>query len=129
MDNTIEFDNVPDGELYKWENPGQIITGVLKSYKAQPDRGKGPGNVYEVLCKEGMYTFFAPSLLHKKLQNVTIGDIVQIKYESVSKTNTGNTLKNFSVGRKSATPEVLEKLGITQAGNTDEFENLDDTHF
>lgn len=112
MSSEIEFDVIPDGELYKWEQAGQTVTGILKNYTAQPDRGKGPGNVYEVQTKEGLVTFFAPSLLHRKLQNVKIGDIVQVKFTAITKTNNGNTLKNFEVGRTAPTPEKLRAMGI-----------------
>jgi len=122
----INYDNVVDGELTKFEQPGIVIEGILQSYKAQRDTGKGPGNVYEVRTKQGVAAFFAPTLLHKKLSTVAIGSIVKVTYVSQTKTANGNTLKNFDVKHAPATEDNLKALGIEILKATDEEAAKDD---
>lgn len=111
----LGLDKVEGGELTKWpaEQAGKIkIVGVLKSYKNQPDSGKGEGHVYEVKTKNGIQAFFAPTLLHKKLSEIAIGNIVSIAFTHVSKTSTGNPLKHFDVAHGKPTEERLKAIGL-----------------
>lgn len=108
----IEFSKVKDGELYKWEKVGQKIVGQLKSYTPTPDRGKGPGHVYEVQTKEGLLPFFASILLHKKLKNIPIGKIVSIEFVSTERTSSNNTVKVFEVAFAEPTEQNMKDLGI-----------------
>lgn len=108
----INYEDVIDGELVKFEAPGLVIEGILQSYRAQRDMGKGPGHVYEVKTKAGVAAFFAPSLLHKKLSSIQVGSIVKITYVSQTKTANGNTLKNFDVKHAPANEVNLKALGI-----------------
>ena len=127
----INYEDVIDGELTKFEQPGMVIEGILQSYKAQRDTGKGPGHVYEVRTTKGVAAFFAPTLLHKKLSGIKIGSIVKITFVSVSKTANGNTLKNFDVKHAPATEANLKAIGL-QILNTvsdedkakDDFDNM-----
>lgn len=117
---TIKFTTVADGELYKWTEPGQKVEGLLQSYKNQ-STSKGEGHVYEVKTKEGVVAFFAPSLLHQKLQTIPTGRVVSIEYLKEEKTNTGNTIKRFNVGHAEATEANLKVLGI------EVFEKVEDS--
>ena len=92
------YNTVVDGELFKWEKPGDSVEGILQAYTAKPDTGKGEGHVYEVKTKLGVAAFFAPSLLQKKLSGIPLNSLVKITFESVSKTAVGNPLKHFNVG-------------------------------
>lgn len=113
MSKEISYDEVVDGELFKWEKEGTILEGILQSYSPRKDTGKGPGHLYEVKTNKGVAAFFAPTLLHKKLAGVPIGSIVKITFTKISKTANGNTLKNFTVGHAKATEANLKSLGIT----------------
>lgn len=112
VENGVEMEVIEDGELLRWNQVGTKVVGVLRSYTPRKDTGKGPGHVYEVQTKEGIVPFFAPSLLHKKLKNIAIGNIVSIKYTQESKTGVGNTLKHFEVGTAKPTEGNLKSLGL-----------------
>lgn len=109
----IKYDNVVDGELFKFDTVGVSLEGVLLSYNFRKDTGKGVGNIYEVKTKNGVAAFFAPSLLHKKLSGIPLGSVVKITYDKLSKTANGNSLKQFTVGHTAATDAVLNALGIS----------------
>lgn len=108
----INYEEVLDGELVKFDKEGMVIEGILQSYRPQRDTGKGPGHVYEVKTKRGVAAFFAPSLLHKKLAAIAIGSIVKITFTKVTKTANGNTLKNFNVQHAPASEANLKAVGI-----------------
>lgn len=107
----IKFNKVEDGELLKWEKPGVKLLGILKSYKEQKT-AMGQGHVYEVQTKDEIVPFFAPSLLHKKLQNIGIGNIVSIEYLKKTRTGAGTDLKHFDVGFAEPTEANLKSAGI-----------------
>jgi hypothetical protein len=109
----MALSEIETGELYEWKNPSKDIDieGVLKSYKEQTTP-KGVGNVYDVRTKNGVVPFFAPQLLHEKLQDATIGDVVQITYTKLDKTNSGNDLKLFKILRGEANEDNLKMVGL-----------------
>lgn len=111
MSEGINFKKVEDGELLKWETPGAKLLGVLKSYKSQRT-AMGDGHVYEVQTKDALVPFFAPSLLHKKLKDVSVGNIVQIEYIKKTKTAAGTDLKHFEVQFAKPTEANLKAAGI-----------------
>ena len=127
--NDVNYEEVVDGELFKWEKEGATLEGLLQSYSPRKDTGKGPGHLYEVKTKSGVAAFFAPSLLHKKLSGIPVGSIVKITFTKITKTANGNTLKNFTVGHAKATEANLKALGITilvdeDAKLNDEFDKM-----
>lgn len=107
----INFNTVEDGQLLKWENVGTKLVGILKSYTSRPTR-MGEGHIYEVQTKDGITPFFAPSLLHKKLQNVSVGYIVSIEYTKKTKTGSNTDLKHFNVGWAKPSEANLKAMGI-----------------
>ncbi len=113
----LDFQTVEDGQLCKWETVGTKIVGVLKSY-AFRRTNKGDGNVYEVQTKNGLIPFFAPSLLHKKLKSIAIGNIVSIEYTGKTKTQGGNDLKHFDVKFTKPTEANLKAIGVEMFDNT-----------
>ena len=108
---TIKYTQVEDGELFKWDKVGKKIEGVYKRYKLQKT-SKGDGHVYEIQTKDGLIPFFAPSLLHDKLQTIPQGKIVSIEFTETSKTGGGNDLKHFIVQHAEALEINLKALGI-----------------
>lgn len=112
MSDEIQYEDVMDGELTKFEQEGTKVEGQLQSYKEQPNTGKGIGHVYEVKTKDGVSAFFAPSLLHKKLSGVPMNSIVKIVYVKQTKTANGNTLKHFDVKYAPATEANLKAVGL-----------------
>lgn len=102
---------VTGGELVKFTEKGQKVEGVLINYE-QKQTAKGIGNVYEVRTKTGVAAFFAPSLLHKALKLVPIGNIVRITFLETTKTNAGNPLHHFDVKQAPASEANLKMLGI-----------------
>ena len=127
MSNAVDYDKtVQDGELQKWGEPGTVVEGVLYSYSSR-DTSKGKGNLYEVKTATGLVPFFAPSLLHKKLREVSLNNLVRIEYIKETKTMTGNPLKHFEVQWTKATPDKLKALGIDLYDNDVETEvSVDD---
>jgi len=107
----LGLDSVKDGELLKWETIGTKVVGVLKSYTPRRT-AMGDGHIYEVKTKEGTVPFFATMLLHKKLRDVPIGNIVSITYVKKTKTGGGTDLKHFEVSQGKATPERLAAIGV-----------------
>lgn len=108
----INWNSIPDGELTKWDVEGKTIEGVLINKKEQPNTGKGPGHIYEVQTKDGIATFFAPTILHQKLERLPIPTAVRIKLAKIDKTKTGNTLKLFNVDHAPADENTLKMMGI-----------------
>ena len=108
----VNWNTVPDGELFKWEKAGLVVEGVLINYRRQRDTGKGAGNIYEVQSKDGIVTFFAPSLLHQKLEKLPRPYAVRIELKEITKTKTGNTLKVFEVKSAPADEATLKIMGI-----------------
>lgn len=110
----MALNEVETGEIYKFEEPSEDVDveGVLKSYKTQ-QTANGEGHVYEVRTKDGVVPFFAPTLLHDKLEGENnIGSVVQITYEELGKTNAGHDLKHFKVLKGEATEENLKLVGL-----------------
>lgn len=112
MSKDVNYEEVVDGELFKWEKEGTVLEGLLQAYSPRKDTGKGPGHLYEVKTNKGVAAFFAPTLLHKKLAGIPVGSIVKITFTKITKTANGNTLKNFTVGHAKATEANLKALGI-----------------
>jgi len=113
----LGLEQVKDGELQKWDTIGTKVVGVLKSYTPRKT-AMGEGHVYEVKTKDGTVPFFAPSLLHKKLQDIAVGNIVSIEYTKKTKTGGGTDLKHFEVLQGKPTPERLKALGIEMTDET-----------
>lgn len=105
------LETVVDGELTKFDNPGVVVYGILKNYKVQQTK-KGVGHVYEVKTKNGVSAFFAPQLLHEKLQTIKMGRVVKITYLGIKQSNSGNDYKTFEVKNGAVTPESLAAAGI-----------------
>lgn len=124
----MALNEVETGELYKFEKPSDKVDvqGVLKSYKEQPS-ANGIGHVYEVRTKNGVVPFFAPTILHDKLEgDKNIGNVVQITYTELGKTNSGNDLKLFKVLKGEATEENLKLVDLeVEMEEVDEKENID----
>lgn len=124
---SISYEKVEGGELFKWDEEGKHLEGVLINYEARPDTGKGPGRLYEVKTAKGTISFFAPVILHKKLKDLPRPSIVDITLSEISKTKIGNTLKLFEVKTAPATDENLKLIGIeikkTVSGE-DDLENF-----
>lgn len=118
-----QFEEVKDGALFKWEQPGAHVRGVLENYKSQ-NTAMGEGNVYNVKTKDGIVAFFAPMLLHQKLQSIAIGMVVDITYEKVTKTASGTTLKHFKVGFAKPTEALLKSIGLDMFNQVED----DDLH-
>lgn len=124
----IEYETVVGGDLFKWDNEGKQLEGVLMSYTHKRDTGKGPGHVYEVKTNKGTVAFFAPFLLNKQLKDLPIPSIVDITLSEIGQTKTGNTLKIFTVKHAPATEENLKLLGIEirkqEVEDKDEFDGM-----
>ena len=113
----LDLDQVKDGELLKWDTIGTKVVGILKSYTPRRT-AMGEGHIYEVKTKEGTVPFFSTMLLHKKLRDVPIGNIVSITYTKKTKTGGGTDLKHFEVAQGKATPERIAALGIEMFDET-----------
>lgn len=122
---TVKYETVEDGELLKWDKEGVKLEGVLLSYRTQQGP-KGEGHIYEVKTKDGISPFFAPSLLHKKLQTVAIGNVVSIHFTKITKTGGGNDLKHFDVGHAAPTEANLKAVGVEMLSKVGEEEKDDD---
>lgn len=120
----IKYNTIEDGELLKWEKEGTKVEGVLQSYRTQKTP-MGEGNVYEVKTKDAVVPFFAPSLLHKKLQSVPIGYVVSIEYTKKTKTGSGTDLKHFEVGYAEPTEANLKAVGVELLKKVEDDEDDD----
>lgn len=110
---TIKYDEVLGGSLVKWDKIGTVVEGLLVRKEERPSTGMGMGHIYEIKTKAGTVAFFAPTMLHKKLDGLPVATtVVRIEYTQEGKTKTGNTLKLFTVGSAPASEENLKTLGI-----------------
>ena len=121
MTKTDGYEEVSSGELVKWTTVGQELEGRLVTYEER-STSQGPGQLYEVENGDGIFPFFAPTILHKQLQRIPAdgSSIVKIVYESEGKTNAGNPLKHFKVFKKPATEAALKALGV------EDYEEVED---
>lgn len=119
----INWNTVPDGELLKWDVAPKVVEGVLISKKTQRDVGKGPGHIYEVQTKNGIVAFFAPTILHQKLERLPIPTCVRVTLTEISKTKTGNTLKLFKVDNAPVEEATLKIMGIELLKNDEETDD------
>lgn len=108
---TINFNKIKDGELLKWDKVGVELIGVYFSYREQ-NTANGVGHVYEIKTSDGLVPFFAPTLLHRKLQSIAQGNIVSIKYTKEGKTVAGNSLKHFDVGWVEPNEANMKEIGL-----------------
>lgn len=128
---SVDYKDVVGGELTKWEEDGKAaigktVEGILINYEKKAT-SKGDGHLYEIRTSTGVVAFFAPMLLHKKLQNVPVGSIVLIKLTEESKTNSGNMIKHFDVRFAAATKANLAAIGVeigaaTVGGSDDDID-------
>ena len=109
----IDYEEIKDGELQKWDKKGIVVEGILLSYTPR-QTSKGEGHVYEVKTAALILPFFAPQLLHKKLQNIPTGKIVKITYTGETQTAGGNTVKHFDVLHADPTEANLNQIGVQQ---------------
>lgn len=102
---------VETGDLFKWDEEGKTLSGQLHNYEEQ-EGPKGVGHVYEIKNKDGIIPFFAPSLLHKKLKSVEIGEIVGIQFTGERETKNGNDVKEFHVTSAANNNTNRERVGL-----------------
>lgn len=107
----IQFEEVSEGELFKWETPGTNVRGVLEKYE-YTKLPKGMAHLYTIRTKKGKIIFPAQVILRAKLEDIPIGYIVDITYNGEKTTITGNEAKQFSVGKTKPTEAYLKALGI-----------------
>lgn len=109
----MAFEEIETGELYSWDDPSDEIDleGVLKDYGKQ-STSQGEADRYEVETADGIIPFFAPSILHDKLQRANMGDVVKITFTETEKTNSGFDLKKFKVLTSEPTDEAIEAVGL-----------------
>ena len=108
---SLNFNKIEDGELLRWEKVGVKVVGVYISYREQ-NTANGIGHVYEMKTKDALVPFFAPTLLHRKLQGIATGNIVSIEFVEQTKTGAGNPLKHFDVGWVEPNEANLKAIGV-----------------
>lgn len=124
----MPFNEVKTGDLHSWDEPNEdevAIQGVLQDYEVT-DTSKGEADRYEVMTAGGAVPFFAPTILHDKLQRIGIGSLVKIYFTGVDTTNSGNDLKQFKVLEAEANDENLEEVGLDPEDFNDDSDGFDD---
>ncbi len=128
-DNEVDYDEVEDSALVKWEKVGMVVEGVLDAYNER-NTVNGVGHVYDVETEEVVKAFFAPTLLHKKLQSVIrtkgIGCIVKITYTKKDKNSAGQDLKLFDVGSAEPNEANLKAIGLESRYKEESGEEVGD---
>jgi hypothetical protein len=112
--NDIDWDQESSGgDLYKWEKPGQKVTGVYMN-KRSVNTKLGAMIVYDLLTATGQIAVpGTKSLKDQMAQYPANGSlIVQMEFTEEVKGNFPNPFKKFTVRVKQVSEEVLEKLGI-----------------
>lgn len=122
----MAFEEIETGDLYSWDDPSDEVDleGVLTDYGKQ-NTSQGVADRYEIETADGLVPFFAPSILHDKLQRASIGDVVKITFTDTEKTNSGFDLKKFKVLTSEQTDEALEEVGL----DPEDFEEEDGDGF
>jgi translation initiation factor IF-1 len=123
----MAFDEIKTGDLYEWDDPSEEIDieGILQDYEVT-NTSKGEADRYEVQTKDGVIPFFAPTILHDKLQRINMGDVVKIAYTELDKTNAGNDLKKYKVMAAEPTADNLEEVGLEPEDLEDDDDGFDD---
>lgn len=102
------------GAMYKWEKPGQEVTGVLMGRRIVNTK-LGAVTVYDVLTKEGEVAVPGTKGLNDSMKRYPANGtlIVKIKFEEEKKGNFPNPFKVFTVKYAKADEARLKALGIT----------------
>lgn len=102
------------GELYKWEKPGQKVTGVLLN-KRIVNTKLGAMTAYDLLTKEGEVVVPGTKGLNDSMKRYPANGslIVQIEFVEEKKGNFPNPFKVFTVKYAKADEARLKALGIT----------------
>jgi len=123
----MSFNEVKTGDLHSWDEPSEdevAIQGVLQDYEVT-DTSKGEADRYEVMTADGAVPFFAPTILHDKLQRIGLGSLVKIYFTGVDQTNSGNDLKQFKVLEAEMDEDNLEEVGLDPEDFKEDEDNED----
>jgi hypothetical protein len=125
----MSFNEVKTGDLHSWDEPNEdevAIQGILQDYEVT-NTSKGEADRYEVKTPDGTVPFFAPTILHDKLQRIGLGSLVKIYFTDIDTTNSGNDIKQFKVLEAEVNNENLEEVGLDpEEVNGDDDDGFDD---
>lgn len=113
-DGSIDWEQESSGgELYKWEKPGQKITGVLSGRRVVNTR-LGAMTVYDMLTAKGEVAVPGTKSLNEQMKRYPANGsfIVEIEFTKEVKGNYPNPFKQFTVRVASSTEARLKALGI-----------------
>ena len=83
-------------QLWKPEAEGDEIRGIYK----EKTRGQYGKDVYYLECDDGVYDVFSTTILEQKMRGCNPGDEIKIRYDGETETQSGRTMKGFTVFRK-----------------------------
>jgi len=101
------------GELFKWEKPGQKVTGVLAGKRVVKTK-LGDMFLYDVKTKDGEVAVPATKSLRETMRRYPADGsmIVEIEFTEEKKGNYPNPFKVFTVRNARVSEERLKALGI-----------------
>lgn len=101
------------GELYKWEKPGQKVTGLYTNRRVVNTR-LGAMTVYDVLTSKGEIAVPGTKSLNEQMKRYPHDGkfIVEMEFTKEVKGNYPNPFKQFTVRAAMATEARLKALGV-----------------
>jgi hypothetical protein len=83
---------IGDGQFHKWETPGDELEG---RWAGTHEGRYGPLGTVD--ARDGLFTFPLPAALRDRLQRVSIGGEVLIRYTGLQTSKAGRVFKAFDV--------------------------------
>lgn len=95
------WDDIPSGDFYQWENPGEVLTGdvIAKIIDKDFNQNPCPGLTIRTDDGEEVRLTAGQAQLKAKLLEAkpAVGDRIKITFTGIEKRSGGKTLKNFEV--------------------------------
>lgn len=105
MPNNDPWDDIPKGDFWTWENPGEFLAGDIISKTIDEDFNGKPAPCLGIRQDDGtevLLTAGQAQLKAKLLEaKPAVGDRIKITFTQVEKRGGGKTLKHFEVQLKS----------------------------
>lgn len=105
MPNNDPWADIPAGDFYVWENPGEVLTGdvIAKIIDKDFNGGPCPGLTIRLDDGEEIRLTAGQAQLKAKLLEAKpqVGDRIRIAFTGIEKRSGGKTLKQFEVSIKS----------------------------
>lgn len=95
------WDDLPKGDFWTWENPGEELVGDIISKSVDEDFNGKPAPCIGIRQDDGTETLLTAGQAQLKAKLLearpAVGDRIKISFDSIEKRGGGKTLKHFTV--------------------------------